>query len=184
MKKIGIFGAHGTGKTTLANDLANEYDPWIQVTLIQEIARECPYPVNQEMTIQSQHWILLEQCCAEQRAQMQGADVAICDRTVLDPIVYAIWAAQQIPPRRSDTLQDWRHWLAVFMPMVLNWMNNYYDELYFCRPDGTPPAADGFRATDPDFQRAIDNLFYQHVDTCCFPNLQIVINGRRYNHDR
>ncbi len=159
-KKIGVFGAHGTGKTTRVNDLANEYDPFINLTIIQETARKCPYPINKQMSIDSQRWILAEQISAEHQAA-QGADVIICDRTVLDPVVYGIWAGRHTSDLERQVA--WSVWADRAQSFVMDWIKTY-DELYFCRPNGTPPAADGFRDTDPTFQDTIDQFFSKVVD--------------------
>jgi nicotinamide riboside kinase len=172
MKKIGIMGTHGTGKTTLANNLANEYSEFSTIEMITETVRECPFPVNQGMTEQSQRWILGQQVCRETIAARLNADIIICDRTVLDPIVYAVWASAQekIPEKR----RDWCAWLSVAVPFMLRWMRSY-DELYWLRPDGGGlPVDDGFRDIDPVFRRSIDRCFkvmvrahgIQYISTC------------------
>ena len=153
IKKIGIMGAHGTGKTTLANNLADEFDQFTYVKVLDEAARLCPFPVNEEMTLQSQKWLVARQIAGEHLADV--ADVVICDRTVLDPVVYAYWKAFQ---SSGDDRSKWFAWLSVVQPFAFNWMDTY-DELYWCRPNGSAPVDDGFRALDPAFQLKIDCLF-------------------------
>lgn len=156
IKKIGIMGAHGAGKTTMANRLANEFDQFTYVKILDEAARLCPFPVNQQMTLQSQKWLVARQVAGEHLAEV--ADVVICDRTVLDPVVYARWAAFRVPVTEPDTRAAWFRWLSVVEPFAIDWMDTY-DELIWCRPNGSAPVDDGFRATDPDFQAEIDSLF-------------------------
>ena len=153
IKKIGVMGAHGTGKTTLVKYLAGEFHPHFYVRVIDEVARTCPFPINKEMSLQSQRWMVARQIALEHLAEV--ARVVICDRTVLDPVVYAYWKAFSVP---IDERSAWFKWLAVVEPFVVAWMDTY-DEIIWCRPNGDLPAADGVRDPDPAFQTEIDSLF-------------------------
>ena len=55
--KIGISGTHGTGKSFLVYELANKYKldyPNKEVTVITEVARQCPFEINQGASLQAQ----------------------------------------------------------------------------------------------------------------------------------
>lgn len=61
--KIAIVGTHGIGKTTLAYQIACEAKKkGKNATVINEIARRCPFPLNDEQTpdgllcLQLLHW--------------------------------------------------------------------------------------------------------------------------------
>jgi adenylate kinase family enzyme len=87
MYKIGICGAHGTGKTTLARELADMYDLPIISQLMRNFWQEYgvmdfeKLPKDVRTTFQKES--LLRQVDAE-----DGTDDFVTDRTVLDQIAY------------------------------------------------------------------------------------------------
>src|SRR6187402_3717402 len=88
-KLIAITGTHGTGKTTLSFQLAAEYKKLgANVKVIQEVARCCPFPLNEHMTRETALWIYHEHSKKELEA-CRDHDVVICDRTKFDSFVYA-----------------------------------------------------------------------------------------------
>lgn len=86
--KIGIMGAHCTGKSSLADEILGRIGPGEKSVLLSEGARQCPFAVNQSMSIKSQRWLLARQISMEHAAG--NNELVVCDRTVLDPIVYTI----------------------------------------------------------------------------------------------
>lgn len=143
--KIGILGAHGTGKSTLAMSLAAEHKkrwPGRRVAILQEVARGCPLAINKQTTDAAQRWIYHQQISAEIEMSA-GADILVCDRTVLDNLAYAERAGL------NDLIVD-------CFGEALRWMATY-SEIHFLSPNGEI-AADGFRDTDPGFQADIDKI--------------------------
>ena len=156
--KIGIMGTHGAGKTTLANRLLRRYlDDDGDAVLIDESARHCPFPVNKQMTLASQQWILAEQIAVEHKFHGYTG-VLVCDRTVIDPVIYAMWAEQAAP----GPMPEMAAWIKAVLPFVVHWAGSY-DRLYWCRCGSPPPSDDGFRDTDPAFAEQVDGLFEQVV---------------------
>jgi nicotinamide riboside kinase len=96
-------------------------------------------PINQATSVASQAWILHTQI-AEELAAEADYGVVICDRSVLDNYVYLLVAAGPQGPLE---------------PLVDHWMNTY--DLLLHVPIIEAPSADGIRALDPAFQRAIDS---------------------------
>ena len=116
--------------------------------------RRCPMPINEETSLEAQSWIL-PQIAEELLAQ--SADVVLCDRGVVDNYAYLA---------RVATSRCWMLWLAdgcghatvVLVPVV------------------TTASADGMRATDPGFQRNVDELVRDELARrgTCFVDLSQV----------
>jgi len=60
--KVAFCGAHSTGKTTLINELRKIYPTF---NFVNECARDCPFPLNEKTTFESQDWIFREQISRE-----------------------------------------------------------------------------------------------------------------------
>lgn len=145
MSKIGIIGTHGSGKTTWALKTAaalKSKDPSKRVGLLSEVVRECPFPVNNEVTEDTERWIVHSQFVREIE-EVGRTDILVCDRTVLDGLAYAARAG-------FDYL------VGSYLDMCLDWMMTY-DQLFFARPQGLP-VDDDFRDPDPTFQAEIDTI--------------------------
>lgn len=137
--KIAFIGSHGVGKTTLCYGLAAGLKCRdITLEVVREVARRSPLPINQITSVASQAWILHTQI-AEELAADADYGVVICDRSVLDNYVYMLVAAGPQEPLE---------------PLVDYWMTTY--DLLLHVPIIDAPSADGVRALDPAFQRAID----------------------------
>lgn len=151
MKKIGIMGTHGTGKTTLAFDLALKYkkeNPHQNVKIMTEVVRKCPYPINEASTQRSQRWIWAAQMVAEIDGMMN--DILVCDRTILDNLAY------------SKNL-GFDHILLDFMEASVSWMLTY-EKIYWLRPNNNFMCADdNIRSTDVNFQKNIDKILERWI---------------------
>lgn len=150
MKKIiAVTGTHGTGKTTLTFNLASHYkEQGLNVKIIQEVARFCPFPLNKEMTKETAQWIFFEHSKKELEA-CKDHEVVICDRTSFDSFVYAEFL--DLPIHEN---------IIKYAKQSLN----LYDSLYFVRPNVSCKILnDGIRSTDIDFQYQIDRLFFKHL---------------------
>lgn len=137
--KVAFVGTHGVGKTTLCYGLASRLKARdVVLEVIHEVARRCPLPINEETGIASESWILHTQI-AEEVVASQRYPVVICDRSALDNYVYLLLAAG--PQEGLELLVDY-------------WMKSY--DLLVQVPVVDEPSADGFRTTDPEFQRRVD----------------------------
>jgi thymidylate kinase len=149
--KVALIGTHGVGKTTLAFDVCSLLKKAGQnVELVTEVARRCPFPVNEGTTLEAQLWILHTQI-ADELAAGQRAPYVLCDRSVLDNYCYMVNKCG-----RQPELERWLdHWLdsyglLVGVPLV---RESIYSENF-----RQPVLNDGFRATDRAFQQRIDAL--------------------------
>jgi thymidylate kinase len=137
--KIAFIGTHGVGKTTLCYDLASRLKRQDRIVeLVQEVARACPLPINQDTTLQAQAWILHSQIAHEIAASASGG-IVICDRSVLDNYAYMVHQAG----RRAE-----------YDMLVREWVTTY--DFLFKVPIINAPTYDGKRDTNQLFQSAID----------------------------
>lgn len=151
--KLAFIGSHGVGKTTLCYGLAARLKRRdFAVDIVHEVARRCPLPLNEETTVAAQSWILHTQI-AEELVAVERYPVVLADRSVLDNYVYLLLAAGSQPALEG---------------LVNTWIRSY--DLLVHVPISAPPSEDGLRATDPTFQRAVDErlrreLVARGVDT-------------------
>jgi hypothetical protein len=143
--KVALVGTHGVNKTTIAYELAGMIKrKGGTVELLTEIARECPFPLNEQATREAYQWIIARQIQLEIEKSPR-AHVLICDRSVLDNFAYFI--------RRYGAAGDFSESLGAY---CLSWMDTY--DLLVRLPITHALTADGFRSTDASFQREVDQL--------------------------
>ena len=149
MKKlVGIIGTHGTGKTTLSFQLASHYKHLgHNVKIIQEVARTCPFPLNELMTRETALWIYFEHSRKELEA-LRDHDIVISDRTAFDSFIYA--CVLNLPN------------LVEYKSVAKHYLKSAYEILFFVRPD-MPIEEDGIRCMDIEFQKKIDKMFEYHL---------------------
>jgi len=140
--KVAFIGTHGVGKTTLAYGLAMRLKKLgANVGFLEEVARRCPFPINEGTSLEAQTWILMETIRREiELCQIYGE--VVCDRSVVDNYCYLELALRRRPALYELT----RHWAGT------------YDLLLKVpiRPELLQD--DGTRSTDRAFQSAIDRL--------------------------
>lgn len=145
MFKVALVGTHGVNKTTLAFELAAVLKRrGNTVELITEIARECPFPLNDRATPGAFQWIIARQIQLEIEKGPR-ADMLVCDRSVLDNFAYH--------SRLYGETEDLSRALAIYSRA---WMRTY--DLLVRLPISHMLTPDGFRSTDVGFQREIDAL--------------------------
>ena len=145
MYKVALVGTHGVNKTTIAYELAGALKRRGRtVELLTEIARECPFPLNEHATREAYQWIIARQVQLEIEKSPR-ADVLVCDRSVLDNFAYYV--------RRYGDKGGEAEALAAYCRA---WMRTY--DLLVRLPITEALAPDGFRSTDEKFQREIDLL--------------------------
>ena len=89
-KIIAFTGAHGTGKSTAAYRLAENYKiehPEKSVHVLCDQEALCPFPINKETSPEAQMWIFTNQIRQELWLASKF-DIIISDRTVIDAIAY------------------------------------------------------------------------------------------------
>lgn len=138
--KIAFIGTHGVGKTTLAYELCNELKKQdLDVGFIDEIARRCPFPINEATSLEAQTWILATTIARELELGNIYPNI-ICDRSALDNYVYLYHKFGHIPElHRLAT-----YWIRTYDVLLRVPLTRKY-----LRPDGV-------RSTDEEFQAVID----------------------------
>ena len=145
--KVAFIGSHGVGKTTLCFGLAARLKARdVTLEVVREVARSSPLPINESTSIAAQSWILHTQIAEELVAESHYG-VVICDRIVLDNYVYLLVAAG---PQ------------SALEPIVEHWMKTY--DLLLHVPIVDALSADGIRATDPAFQKAVDDRLRDELE--------------------
>jgi nicotinamide riboside kinase len=145
MFKVALVGTHGVNKTTIAYELAGVLKRRGKtVELLTEIARECPFPLNERGTREAYQWIIAKQIQLEIE-KLPRAEILVCDRAVLDNFAYYV-------RRYKDETQE----CEALYAYCRAWMKSY--DLLVRLPIKHALTADGFRSTDEDFQREIDAL--------------------------
>ena len=96
--KIAFTGSHGTGKTTSVFEYAHKMKLEFsnkRTGIFHENAARAPKGLfNKKGTKESQLWIFTNQLRSE--IELTNIyDIVVCDRTVLDPIAYAIYIGFQ-----------------------------------------------------------------------------------------
>src|SRR5258706_4357439 len=113
--KVALVGTHGVNKTTIAYELAGVLKrKGRTVELLTEIARECPFPLNEQATREAYQWIIARQVQLEIEKSPR-ADVLVCDRSVLDNFAYYV--------RRYGGKSEQAEALGSYFP---SWIKHYH----------------------------------------------------------
>ena len=142
--KIAFVGSFSTGKTTLANLFAKEWD----YPLLPEVAREVVqlgFPLDQSATAETETLIFLKQWRAE-----AIHDRFVADRSIYDVLAYADWVMEhQDGDRKENHL-----WYESREIATLD-LRARYDHVFYL-PVEFPIVLDGLRPDNPEFQADID----------------------------
>ncbi len=150
--KIAFVGSFSTGKTTLANLFAREWD----YPLLPEVAREVVklgFPLDQSATAETETLIFLKQWRAE-----ASHEHFVADRSIYDVLAYADWVMQHAPPDRKEN-----HLWYEAREIALFDLRARYDEVFYL-PIEFPIVLDGLRPDDTAFQADIDRRILRLLD--------------------
>jgi thymidylate kinase len=155
IKKIGLTGVHGSGKTTKMKELSDRFvDVNKTIHIVDEVARSYPHELG---TLEAQEWIWYEQMSREKHAMTQDVDVIICDRTVMDNLMYYHYIIDQ-----DATTDDRRRWGQLYREAVA-WMPTYTQVIRLPLNLEWLQADDPIRPKDVEYARRIDALFDRFV---------------------
>lgn len=174
MRKIGVIGTFGVGKTTFLHRLFSELKyRAFQVEMVPELSRLCPYDINESGQVtRGQYWIFKEQI----RLELEGAelmpDFLLCDRCIFDNSLFALRGAEEgyVDPAI----------FAIIKEVVEYWQQTYFLLIYIQLEDHLQLSHnrgmdDGVRSTNEEFQLAIEELIIKSWNK--FPGEKLKIHG-------
>jgi len=119
----------------------------LKVAVGHEVARDCPFPVNEAGTGSAQAWIMASQIMQETVLEESGARLVLLDRCVFDHVAYSRWLHRRGRLNAEE--------LCFIESAAVRWATaRPYTVIVFMQPAGLPES-DGFRSTNTDFQREI-----------------------------
>lgn len=151
--KIAFIGTHGVGKTTLAFGMASQLKKLgANVGFLEEVARRCPFPINEDTSLEAQTWILVETIRREIELSKIYPEI-VCDRAVLDNYCYL----ELKFGRQPELFGLVTYWSKTYDLLVKVPINEEYLQV------------DGLRSTDLAFQGAIDTLLDELLEETGLP---------------
>jgi nicotinamide riboside kinase len=151
MPRIAIVGSFSTGKTTLAEAVAEPLD----LPLLPEVAREVAslgFKLDKDATPEVETLIFLRQLYNE-----MIHDDFVGDRSLIDVMAYAGWVLDNQERRREFALWDACVQVAEYQ------LRSQYTHVFYL-PIEFPIVPDGLRPLDPDFQKEIDERMVRLLD--------------------
>ena len=142
-KIIGLSATHGVGKTTYSYELCTVLKKkGISAVVLDERARECPFPINQDAVGESQAWIITSHIRKELEL-IQKYDMVVSDRSVIDAYIYGVVL----------NLDGCFNYLGKY---CIEHIKQYYKKLYVLDPEYFNHCVDdGVRDMDPLFRMAV-----------------------------
>ncbi|MBN1914426.1 MAG: AAA family ATPase [Parachlamydiales bacterium] len=153
MKKIAIFGTHGSAKTSLVYKLAAFYKMKNKnVTVIHEAARQSPFPINTDVVYQTTLHVVMSQIKKELEAEAAGFEISISDRTPSDAFIYI---------NHLERHNELTKHLETF---CMQWLREYNALVYLEPTKGVQLTVDSKRASGAEYQLAIRDDFRNLVE--------------------
>lgn len=172
MKKIALTGAHGVGKTTLANAVREALGvKGYPVQLAPELPREiCGIVGNPEFFRQGENTLAKQMALLYGQVQLEYTmgivpprELILTDRTLADHWAYTVHFF-----RGELEKQDL---FRVLETMIAQYLSTY--SLIGYVPIEFAPLDDGIRESDAPFQAAIDRLIKKFMDDHSIPYITV-----------
>src|SRR3989344_5821850 len=159
--KLAIVGTHSTGKTTLISTLAKAFESQgKRVVIVPEMARLCPFPINEGTTAEAQKWILEKQI-SEENSFDDSEAVVICDRATIDNFAYFFRHCAQFKPE-----EDLAPWEALAVDHA-----STYDAIFKTQKLAIAAEADGDRAVGEVFRQEMDDIITRLLEKYSIPHI-------------
>lgn len=144
MKKIAIIGSHGVGKTSIAQGAkARLEQEGYRVEFLGELARQCPFQLNEESDFNAQFFMISGQVNEENKIAIKEPDIVITDRCILDSLIYWRWIRDKKKkelanhPEKEAKLCDLEKKDKVLESIVKSWIDTYDAFIYVKVKDET-----------------------------------------------
>lgn len=153
--KIAFVGSHCVGKTTALwyTGAMLKQAGYNSVEILPELARVCPFPINQEANFNTCLWLLFEQIKMEwltNNSLSHGRPMIVLqDRSVIDEYAYA---ATQFPDKKRFVQKIIEAWMKI---------QPYDGLLYF--PIEWDIIDDNVRDTDVQWQKKVDSTLWAYL---------------------
>lgn len=156
--KIAFSGTHGTGKTTDCFGLATNYKMMSDksVGVSEEVARLCPYTINEESDWISQMW-MFSAIVKSELTMEKIYDLVICDRSVADCVAYSFFCDIELYKYLLELSRKYiKTYDEIYVKTIAN--NDYHVE------DGTRSMGKVFReAVEEKLLEIYDELDYNII---------------------
>jgi nicotinamide riboside kinase len=141
MKKVAIIGSHGVGKTSIAQGAKARLEgQGYRVEFLGELARQCPFQLNEESDFNAQFYMISGQVNEENKAALGEPDILITDRCILDSLIYWRWIRDKKMREFADqpeNLRDLERKDKVLENIVRSWIDTYDAFVYVKVSDDT-----------------------------------------------
>lgn len=168
--RIGVTGAHSTGKTVLLRRIEMELRAeGIRVARTGRLGRRAAdlgLPKMNKHTAQSTEWIMAQGIADEIAAAAQGADVVLADRAVIDALAY--WhAALEYRREAPDTAEAER------LRLLGATQQKKYDLLLATVLDPTVPIQDKQHGYNPRYRQLVDRHVHALLTAEDIPHMRV-----------
>jgi hypothetical protein len=147
LPKVLVTGAFSTGKSTLVGGLASNLRRRYSVAVVPDVARQCPFALNDAQEEEGTLWLLTKQISNELEISLQRPDVLLCDRGIPDIVAHLEEArTRSAAGVRPDLLK----------PFLIDWCKTY--ELVFVSKIDSriPTVRDRIRVPDHEFRAEME----------------------------
>ena len=161
---IAISGAQGTGKSALAyNICAMLKKKGHNIIVLDELARECPFPINKDADAKTQAWLICQQV-AKELELMQRYEYVIVDRSVIDAHCY-----NEVVHRGEDSIAD------ELLAYIREHIATYYRHTYIPDPNiFNYNFEDGVRDTDETFRQDVHDTIINVMASTGLTNYTVI----------
>lgn len=156
--KVAFSGSHGTGKTSSMLKYASKekLNQSNEIAIITEVARQCPFPINETSTAESQLWMFSTHLKTELEYSNLYSYI-ISDRSLVDYVAYAYFVDKDIYEGMFNIASKYI---------------NSYDKIYFKTIEKNKFLTDdGVRSIDIKFQKDIENKMIDVYDRLHYDNI-------------
>jgi len=151
--RIALCGAHGVGKTTLAQKLSEHFNlPVLEDIVV--MAHHLGFVINEGTPLETQLWLT-----GKQLEQEKVNARFVADKCIFDYYVYA------------DALDMDPELVIVAKKAALNTYN--YDHVFYIAPE-FPIVDDGLRSLNIDFQSGVDKVYLSFLQNHEIPYVQLM----------